>query len=102
MDKPILFRRFKSGEWFADVDGKRIARKSLFDVTVEDAHGNITIYKSHIEHCCSCISDALDGYANFDYTCCCVHSHFKSKREENDYLGKIGFWKIPFNNKQEE
>ena len=105
MSKEISFRQYRDGDWFADIDGKRIARKSIFKASVEDSQGNTIAYNSHIEHCGSCIADDQDGYSDFDYTCCCVHRHFKSKKEENTYLDKIGFWKIPFqptSTKQEE
>ena len=94
-DKTPRFRQFMSGEWFADIDGKRIARKSIFTATVypdDSLNSSLHSYKSRIEHCGSC----LDEDNRYLDECCCVHVQFHSKNEENEYLKSIDFWKIPY------
>ncbi len=99
MDTEVKFRQYTTGEYFADIDGKRIARKSIFTARVYsdpyDPKTPFVEYKSRIEHCGSCLSDnEYDGV--LDQCCSCVHGQFKSKKEENYYVKSIGFWKIPF------
>lgn len=92
-----VFRKYTNGEYFADIDGKRIARKSIFLARVypdSKLDSELIEYPSRIDHCGSCLGDAEDGYGMDE--CCCVHAHFHSKKEENDYVESIGLWKIPF------
>lgn len=87
-------RKFSdSNDYYARLDGKVIARKSLYNATVYDLSGHLITYKSHIEHCDSCLDDELYGCKMLD-ECCCVHAPFHSKTEENKCLKKIGFWKL--------
>ena len=98
MSEPI-FRQYSDGNWFADIDGKRIARKSLFTARVYtepyDPKATFIEYKSRIEHCGSCLEDnEYEGI--LDECCSCVHGKFHNKHEENEYVKSVGFWKIPF------
>lgn len=99
MSEPF-FRQYTNGEWFADIDGKRITRKSIYTARVYsepyDPKNPFVEYKSRLEHCGSCLSDnEYEGYVN-DQCCSCVHAKFHGKREENEYVKSLGFWKIPF------
>jgi len=99
MNANQAFRQYTDGEWFIDLDGKRITRKSLFTARVYsdpyDPSNPFVEYKSRIEHCESCLQD--NQYDNIlDQCCSCVHSKFKNKHEENEYVKSLGFWKIPF------
>lgn len=85
-----------SDELYARIDGKIISRKSLYEARVYSESYNdkepFIYYKSRIQHCGSCIED--DDYSYRIDRCCCIHSQFKNKKEENDYVKSIGFWKI--------
>lgn len=91
----IIFRKYTDGDVFADVDGNRIARKSLFTARVYrepyDDDEPFVYYKSRIEHCISCLSEAEQGYGIDE--CCHIHASFKNKKAENDYVKSLGFWK---------
>ena len=88
-------RQYTNGEYFADIDGKRINRKSVFTAMIYsepyDSKHPFVEYKSRIEHCGSCLDDNEDSGV-LDQ-CCCIHSHFHNKKEENDYVKSIGFWR---------
>lgn len=85
-----------SDDLFARLDGNIITRKSLYDARVYgepyELSSPFVYYKSRIQHCGSCISDAEEGYGMDE--CCCIHAPFRSKKEENDYVKSIGFWKL--------
>lgn len=99
MSETAYFRQWQDGEWFVDLDGKRIARKSIFNARVYsdpyDPKNPFVEYKSRIEHCSSCLSDN-EYEGSYDECCSCIHGKFKNKHEENEYVKSIGFWKIPF------
>lgn len=73
-------------------EGQYISRESWKEVTQEDKDGNIITYTSRIACCDSCLQEREQvGYYQ-DY-CCCVHNEFNSKKEENAWVKKSGFWK---------
>lgn len=92
MIENVLTKFSNSEDLYAMMDGKIIARKSLYEASVYDSdYKNLITYKSRIQHCGSCLSEAEEGYSSMD-ECCCIHSTFHSKKEENDYVKSIGFW----------
>ena len=85
-----------SDELYALLDGKVIARKSLYTARVysepyDEKHPFVE-YTSRLQHCDSCIDDQEYGYG-IDQ-CCCIHAQFKSKKAENEYVKSLGFWKL--------
>ena len=97
--KAPKFRQYSDGDWFVDIDGKRIARKSIFIARVYsepyDPTRPFIEYKSRLEHCESCLQDA--EYMDINDQCCiCVHGRFENKHQENEYVKSTGFWRIPF------
>ena len=92
MKNPLMKFR-DSNHYYFLLDGKVIALESLYSATVYDLSGHFITYKSHIEHCDSCLEDELSGCKMLD-ECCCIHLPFHGKEEEDEYLEKIGFWKL--------
>jgi len=90
------WRQFiNTGEWYRNLDGRYIRRKSTIQAEVYDDNFNIVAYNSRIEHCDSCRQEQYDAYNDME-ECCCVHGDFSSKKEENEYVKSLGFWKLPF------
>ena len=85
-----------SDELYAFLDGKVIARKSLYTARVYsesyDEKRPFVEYKSRLQHCGSCIDD--QEYVDGIDQCCCIHAEFKSKKAENEYVKSLGFWKL--------
>ena len=93
---PKLKRFADSDELYAMIDGKVIARKSIYTAEVypdNNIDTKLTTYQSRLQHCGSCMGEREYGYAPMD-ECCCIHSSFHSKKEENEYVKSTGFWKL--------